>query len=246
MEIESTIELSLSAELDLSTALDSIAQELEQNGYAVIDQLFPESVLEKLEADLQYHLNSNALTPAGIGREGDFQTNTSIRGDSTYWLEESHAAAAEYFAFMEQLRHLANRYFYLGLFRYECHYALYPTGAFYQKHLDAFKGRSNRRLSTVFYLNRDWPEGAGGELLLYPPVEGSHWQCCHDQSCYDQSFRNIESEPLSEKPINEAPIKVIRPEFGRLVVFFSEDFPHEVQVAKKERMSLTGWFRVND
>ena len=38
--------------------------------------------------------------------------------------------------------------------------------------------------------------------------------------------------------------KVI-PLFGTLVTFLSEEFPHEVLAAKRDRHSIAGWFRVN-
>ncbi|AJQ96962.1 2OG-Fe(II) oxygenase [Gynuella sunshinyii] len=37
----------------------------------------------------------------------------------------------------------------------------------------------------------------------------------------------------------------VMPAFGTLVVFMSEEFPHEVQIAHKHRYSVTGWFRLN-
>ncbi|MBN2815200.1 MAG: 2OG-Fe(II) oxygenase [Campylobacterales bacterium] len=37
----------------------------------------------------------------------------------------------------------------------------------------------------------------------------------------------------------------IIPSMGTLVVFLSEQFPHEVVVAKKKRYSIAGWFRVD-
>ena len=42
----------------------------------------------------------------------------------------------------------------------------------------------------------------------------------------------------------DTPLKVA-PEFGTLVVFLSEDFPHEVLATNCERLSIAGWFRVN-
>ena len=65
---------------------------------------------------------------------------------------------------MEHIRTSLNRSFYLGLFDYESHFAKYEIGDFYKKHLDAFKGRSNRVFSTVCYLNTP---SKGGELLIY-------------------------------------------------------------------------------
>lgn len=37
----------------------------------------------------------------------------------------------------------------------------------------------------------------------------------------------------------------VRPEFGTLAVFLSEDFEHEVKPSLRDRYSIAGWFRVN-
>ena len=39
-------------------------------------------------------------------------------------------------------------------------------------------------------------------------------------------------------------IKVI-PSFGSIAVFLSEEFPHEVLPATRDRYSIAGWYRVN-
>ncbi len=39
-------------------------------------------------------------------------------------------------------------------------------------------------------------------------------------------------------------IKVL-PQFGTLVVFLSDEFPHEVLPASRDRYSIAGWYRVN-
>ncbi|MDH5257838.1 MAG: 2OG-Fe(II) oxygenase [Gammaproteobacteria bacterium] len=41
-------------------------------------------------------------------------------------------------------------------------------------------------------------------------------------------------------------LKKVAPIFGRMVIFLSEEFPHEVLPTKTDRYSLTGWFRVNN
>ena len=46
--------------------------------------------------------------------------------------------------------------------------------------------------------------------------------------------------------IGDAEIVRVLPEFATLVVFLSEDFPHEVLPATRDRYSVTGWFRLND
>lgn len=60
-----------------------------------------------------------------------------------------------------------NRHFYLGLKYYESHFSLYEVGDFYEKHLDAFKNSKNRVVTSVYYLNEDWSNGEGGELIIY-------------------------------------------------------------------------------
>ncbi len=41
------------------------------------------------------------------------------------------------------------------------------------------------------------------------------------------------------------PLMTVIPRMGRMVFFLSEEFPHEVREARRQRYSLTGWFRVN-
>jgi SM-20-related protein len=40
-------------------------------------------------------------------------------------------------------------------------------------------------------------------------------------------------------------LTAVEPLFGRMVVFLSEQFPHEVATTQQERYSLTGWYRIN-
>src|SRR5690554_1726629 len=73
---------------------------------------------------------------------------------------------------MARLRLILNRTLLLGLDNYETHYALYPPGAGYSRHLDRFKDNPLRTVSVVLYLNSQWQPGDGGELRLHLP-EGS-------------------------------------------------------------------------
>jgi len=60
-----------------------------------------------------------------------------------------------------------NAALYLGLFDYECHYAIYGEGDGYAKHSDVLQGKKNRVLTTVLYLNEDWHAADGGELVVF-------------------------------------------------------------------------------
>lgn len=155
---------------DLDRNLDHAAGELRERGYVVLERVLPDRLLTDLLRHFQ-SLDDEKFRRAGIGRVEDFQVNRFVRTDEIHWLEGTHPATREYFDLVERIRTGLNRRLFLGLFDYECHYAYYPEGAFYKKHLDAFRGQNTRVLSTVLYLNPHWLPGDGGELLLYHPVK---------------------------------------------------------------------------
>ncbi|MCE3253859.1 MAG: 2OG-Fe(II) oxygenase [Cellvibrio sp.] len=195
----------------LESLFDQIADALAGPGFIVLDQPLPGSLIQGLIDNL--HQQQNSLKPAGVGRQGDYQLDQSVRGDAIQWLEPGDPAVTEFLYWMDKLRLGINQRLFLGLFDYECHYAVYQPGAFYQKHRDAFRGNPGRKLSTVLYLNSGWDPVAGGELVLY------------DEAGADQLIR-------------------VAPECGKLVLFLSEDFPHEVLPATQLRQSIAGWFRI--
>ena len=199
--------------------LDTIADALADEGYIIADDFLPADLALSLLAQFNA-LRAEDLTAAGIGRQTDFQLRETVRADKIYWLSATTTATSEFLQHMEALRVGINRRLFLGLFDYESHFAFYPVGAFYKKHLDAFRtkaarGGANRVVSTVFYLNENWPTDAGGELVIYSETE-------------------------------DVPLKKIMPQLGRMVIFLSEKFPHEVLPASRDRKSIAGWFRVNE
>lgn len=111
----------------------------------------------------------------------------------------------------EQMRLALNRSLQLGLFEFESHFARYPAGAFYARHLDQFHDDSRRILSCVLYLNESWMAQDRGELRIYLNGDGMEF------------------------------VDVL-PQGGRLVVFLSGRFAHEVLPATRERLSIAGWF----
>lgn len=143
---------------------------LAQQGYVIIPDF-----LEQAEANLLYNyaqsLPQSQWHLAGIGREQQHTVNTHVRSDEIHWLSLEQPLEAIWLERMDQLRLELNHSLFLGLFDYECHLARYQPGSRYQKHLDAFKGRGNRVLSTVCYLNPNWNSTDGGELIIYGDAE---------------------------------------------------------------------------
>ncbi len=147
-------------------SLDNLADNLADKGFMVIPDLLPMGIAEALLLEVTEY-NSQQFQQAGIGREQQQQQNQFVRTDEIRWLNGQSTAQQAFLATMEQLRLGLNRRLFMGLFDYECHFAHYGPGNFYKKHLDAFKGRTNRILSTVLYLNPGWTSEDGGELLMY-------------------------------------------------------------------------------
>lgn len=195
----------------ISSIIDTIAQQ----GYAVTPDFLPAEFIQALRNEAIALQAAGKLQHASTGRATHNKLDTQMRGDMIHWLDHAQPSALqqEFSACMEQLREALNQHFYLGLFELENHFALYPPGAVYNKHLDQFRGNQARQVSCILYLNESWQPQNGGQLRLY--LDGEQPQ----------------------------PYIDVQPEGGTLVVFLSGQFWHEVLPATKPRISLTGWFR---
>jgi len=189
---------------------EKITDELVNEGYVVIENALNPKLCNALQC---FAHAQTSFKKAGISGSNDLHIDANRRRDSIQWLDEDNAVQSEYLAFMNGLQKYLNKELYLGLSYYESHFALYEKGDFYEKHLDAFKNSKNRIVTTTYYLNDEWNEDDGGELLVYDA-----------------------SDKL---------LKKVKPKFNTLVVFLSDQFPHEVLPAKKKRYSIAGWFRVS-
>lgn len=147
--------------------LDRIADALVERGYLILQDALDSALTQALFRRIQ-QLDEAHFQRAGVGREQDLHLNSTVRRDQIRWLEYDDTAESAYLDWMTRLREGLNRRLFMGLFDYECHFAHYAPGAFYKRHLDAFRGKTNRLLTTVFYLNADWQPSNGGELLIYP------------------------------------------------------------------------------
>jgi SM-20-related protein len=150
------------------TSFETLIDDLAEHGWAIQAAALPADLTRELAAECRARQNKGALLPAGVGRGAAQAVNAAVRGDQIEWLEAAQSTAcARYLALLDQLRVGLNRALYLGLEDYEGHFALYPPGAFYQKHLDRFRDDDKRSVSAVFYLNDDWQPEQGGALRLY-------------------------------------------------------------------------------
>ncbi len=196
--------------------LDHISQEIYSNSYVVVDNFADQAFRKELLKEQTDLLNQGQFKKAAVGKGDQKQVRSEIRSDEVLWMDPTALSPLQaiFWEKIEELKQVLNRRCFLGLKSFEGHFARYPIGSFYKRHLDQFHAVPHRIVTVILYLNESWTEADGGQLRMYFPQE-------------DGSERVEDVLPLG----------------GRLVVFLSEEIPHEVLPTKKERISITGWLR---
>lgn len=149
---------------------EHIVEQILQQGYGVVDDFLSPTLLAGLQASFLLRQSEEQFRKAGISK--DLTIVESIRGDEIFWLEEEKGAMGPeeaYFVLVRDFSAYLNQTCYLGIRGHEFHYAAYPIGTFYKRHLDQFKSDSARKLSMICYLNDGWLLEHGGELSLHLP-----------------------------------------------------------------------------
>jgi len=200
---------------NIDDKIEQLVQDVYQNGYAVIDNFIKEDYRKRLLDEQQDLLRHGQFRHAGVGKGDAFTIRPEIRSDKVLWMDSFNLTPiqSEYWALVDQVRVNINQRCFLGLRSFEAHFAMYPPGSFYLRHLDQFHQVKYRVVTIILYLNDEWTPEDGGALRMYLPAEGGE-------------------EVLD-----------VYPEGGKLVAFLSAEIPHEVMTTYKERISITGWLR---
>lgn len=153
-----------------------IVDDLAEQGWSHQDVFVPQGLTLELAAECRQRYAQGELAPAAVGRGSAQEIREGIRGDHIQWIEPSESAACDaWLGIMDSLREALNRGLFLGLEDFECHFALYPPGSVYVRHLDRFRDDDRRMVSAVLYLNdADWTAGDGGQLRMYLAGEREH------------------------------------------------------------------------
>lgn len=195
---------------------EQAAMEIAEQGYSLIDGFLSTTEVDQVLQTIHIQEAEGGFSPAGIGQGSDFHRNRTIRRDEIRWIDHNNppVSCVPYFERLQDLIRYLNRTCYLGIRDMEMHFAVYQPGGFYKRHLDVFHRTQSRKLSAICYLNPEWTAADGGALKLYLP-----------------------NEKGTEKTVT------VLPEAGRLMLFESHAIEHEVEVAHRERRSITGWLR---
>jgi SM-20-related protein len=154
----------------LENEFEKIIDGILTQGYGFSDFILSQEEVTALNKAFDLRQQTKQFRPAAVGNQAGKQILTKIRGDLICWLPEEGQFPIEtvYFARIQSLIEYFNRTCYLGLLDSEFHYAEYPVGASYKRHLDRFRTDSHRKLSVICYLNENWQPQDGGQLMLYP------------------------------------------------------------------------------
>jgi SM-20-related protein len=187
-------------------------------GYAVIDQFLKTTEIESLAKIVKQKWQTGQMVSAKTGKAG--LKNTDIRGDYIAWLDEEdqEPAVQAYFRQMELLRLRLNMQLFMNVQELETHVAAYPVGSVYQKHLDQFSHGATQHIQERQL-----------SAVLY----------------LNQDWQAEDGGALRLHLDADHFIDVL-PNAGRIILFLSAKFWHEVLPAQRERLSLTGWFRTRN
>lgn len=195
---------------------EKIISDIQEQKFSIIDDFFDQSTIEYLRLSLLEKYQHDDFKKSAIGNKTNELISKKTRGDYIFWLNEAKNNPSEkaFFSQINELIEYLNRTCFMGILHKEFHYAVYPTGTFYKRHLDTFQNDDRRKLSFVCYLNPSWEEAYGGELVLYLSPNGREQE------------------------------KSIFPVAGRVVLFESQILEHEVKpILSSERLSITGWLK---
>ena len=206
-------------DFELDPLFETIISDLTTQDYSVVDHFIDPKTVSLLRNSLLAHFEEDRFKKAAIGSKTNKVIAAAIRGDYILWIDEKVQTQVEtlFFKRLNDLVAYLNRTCFLGILQTEFHYALYPTGTGYKRHLDSFQNDNKRKLSIAFYLNsEDWSQTDGGALALY-----------------------LEGDQSEEQTI------LVNPIAGRMVIFESQKIPHEVLIAHRDRLSITGWLKTS-
>lgn len=155
--------------------LSAIVDDLATRGWSQQTLFLPDGLSRELALECRRRYAEGELNPAGVGRGAAQEVREAIRGDQIQWIDPGESEACDhYLEAMDNLRQAINQGLFLGLEDFECHFALYPPGAFYRRHLDRFRDDDRRTVSAVFYLNEGWQPDDGGQLRMFLDGDVEH------------------------------------------------------------------------
>lgn len=144
---------------DWHALIDAKLDDFIATGTMMLDDVFAMDALTALQNESGFIEYRQAHLTHG-------ERESAIRGDSIRWIDESCPVGSAYLGAIDELGRYFNATMYTGIRSSEAHYACYPSGFGYKWHSDNPKGRDERVISAVFYLNDNWTADNGGAITV--------------------------------------------------------------------------------
>jgi SM-20-related protein len=140
-----------------------------ENNIGIDADFLTDALSQGLQQNILQLQHDNLMVAAGVGNNDIKDSNQKMRSDTIYWMDKSHdnIFEQEFLHRVDDFVDRLNSTCYTSINSYEFHYAVYEEGSFYKRHKDQFKTDSDRKFSLINYLNNDWLEEDGGQLLVY-------------------------------------------------------------------------------
>ena len=165
-----SLELFEQLDFKVNEQYEQIIEDLSAQKFSIVDEFFSSEEVDLLRATLLDKYEEDRFKKSAIGNKVNESIEKSIRGDFILWINEAEQSELEklFFNKINDLVAYLNRTCFMGILHKEFHYAVYPEGTFYKRHLDTFQNDGRRKLSIVCYLNDErWQKSNGGELVIY-------------------------------------------------------------------------------
>ena len=172
---------------------------------------YQQNVVDKLTLKSLAPLFEAEFLPAQVGSSSQRQRNIEIRGDWTKWLDP-HAPPREIHELAQLLEHLKQEF----------------NQRFYLGLKDVEFHLAKYPAGSFYKKHSDRFESDSSRSVTFIFYLHQEWNA------------SFGGELVLYNKKNEI-LKEILPEPGSMVIFLSEDFPHEVKICSSERRSFTGW-----
>jgi SM-20-related protein len=197
-----------------SENLDELADGLAEEGWAVLDGFFARATTAALRSDCRVSIARGDFHAAAVGSGAQRQIRPLVRGDEILWMRQPGSSDPQ--------RACLDRFERLRL----------ALNRSLQLGLFEFESHFARYAAGVRYARHvDQFQGDGHRQL----------------SCVLYLNENWKSEDGGELRLylngDDAKFEDVIPQDGRLVIFLSARFAHEVLPAQRERLSIAGWFK---
>jgi SM-20-related protein len=192
----------------------AVANALADNGWVCIPEFLSDVTWRTLGEEVRDRHADGGLRAAGVGMGERHRVANDVRGDQIHWLEPTSASVAQQDA-LSRLDDLRR-----------------TLNRELQLGLFEFEGHFARYPPGAGYRrHQDQHRGSHARVLSCVLYLNSDWKA------EDGGQLRLYLDPASGSS------RDLLPEGGTLVCFLSERFWHEVLPGRRERLSLTGWFR---